>query len=132
MHQVMGRRWMVAAGHPLAAQAAARILEAGGNAIDAAVAAGLDPGPLAGVPIALKDNLCTRGIRTTASSRMLEHYVPPYDATVVARLDAAGASRDAPGTPTAPAAKRASGEAPATEPRETELHAVEARRTRIK
>ena len=47
--------------------------------------------PLAGVPVALKDNLCTRGIRTTASSRMLEHYVPPYDATVVARLDAAGA-----------------------------------------
>ena len=40
MHQVMGRRWMVAAGHPLAAQAAARILEAGGNAIDAGCAAG--------------------------------------------------------------------------------------------
>src|SRR5215510_3981186 len=40
MHQVLGRRWMVAAGHPLAAQAAARILEAGGNAIDAGVAAG--------------------------------------------------------------------------------------------
>jgi aspartyl-tRNA(Asn)/glutamyl-tRNA(Gln) amidotransferase subunit A len=47
--------------------------------------------PLAGVPVALKDNLCTRGIRTTASSRMLERYVPPYDATVVSRLDAAGA-----------------------------------------
>ena len=47
--------------------------------------------PLAGVPVALKDNLCTRGIRTTASSRMLEHYVPPYDATVVSRLAAAGA-----------------------------------------
>src|SRR5213079_2280992 len=47
--------------------------------------------PLAGVPVALKDNLCTRGLRTTASSRMLEHYVPPYDATVVARLEAAGA-----------------------------------------
>ena len=47
--------------------------------------------PLAGVPVALKDNLCTRGIRTTASSRMLEHYVPPYDATVVSHLDAAGA-----------------------------------------
>jgi len=47
--------------------------------------------PLAGVPVALKDNLCTRGVRTTASSRMLEHYVPPYDATVVARLEDAGA-----------------------------------------
>jgi aspartyl-tRNA(Asn)/glutamyl-tRNA(Gln) amidotransferase subunit A len=47
--------------------------------------------PLVGVPVALKDNLCTRGVRTTASSRMLEHYVPPYDATVVERLDAAGA-----------------------------------------
>jgi len=44
MHQVMGRRWMVAAGHPLAAQAAARILEAGGNAIDAGVAAGFTLG----------------------------------------------------------------------------------------
>ena len=47
--------------------------------------------PLAGVPVALKDNICTRGIRTTASSRMLEQYVPPYDATVVSRLDSAGA-----------------------------------------
>ncbi|MBS1819964.1 MAG: Asp-tRNA(Asn)/Glu-tRNA(Gln) amidotransferase subunit GatA [Acidobacteria bacterium] len=47
--------------------------------------------PLAGVPVAVKDNLCTRGIRTTASSRILERFVPPYDATVVARLQAAGA-----------------------------------------
>jgi aspartyl-tRNA(Asn)/glutamyl-tRNA(Gln) amidotransferase subunit A len=47
--------------------------------------------PLAGVPVALKDNLCTRGVRTTASSRILEHFVPPYDATAVARLEAAGA-----------------------------------------
>jgi aspartyl-tRNA(Asn)/glutamyl-tRNA(Gln) amidotransferase subunit A len=47
--------------------------------------------PLLGVPVALKDNLCTRGIATTASSRILEHYVPPYDATVVERLVAAGA-----------------------------------------
>jgi aspartyl-tRNA(Asn)/glutamyl-tRNA(Gln) amidotransferase subunit A len=47
--------------------------------------------PLAGVPVAIKDNLCTAGLRTTASSRMLESYVPPYDATVVARLEAAGA-----------------------------------------
>jgi len=47
--------------------------------------------PLVGVPIALKDNLSTKGVRTTASSRMLETYVPPYDATVVSKLDAAGA-----------------------------------------
>jgi aspartyl-tRNA(Asn)/glutamyl-tRNA(Gln) amidotransferase subunit A len=50
-----------------------------------------DLGPLDGVPIALKDVLCTRGIRTTCASRILEHFVPPYDATVVARLTAAGA-----------------------------------------
>ncbi len=47
--------------------------------------------PLAGVPVALKDNICTRGIKTTASSRILENFVPPYDATVVSRLQAAGA-----------------------------------------
>jgi aspartyl-tRNA(Asn)/glutamyl-tRNA(Gln) amidotransferase subunit A len=47
--------------------------------------------PLVGVPIALKDNLCTRGVRTTASSRMLETYLPPYDATAVSKLEAAGA-----------------------------------------
>jgi aspartyl-tRNA(Asn)/glutamyl-tRNA(Gln) amidotransferase subunit A len=49
------------------------------------------PPPLFGVPIAIKDNICVRGVRTTAASRVLEHYVPPYDATVVARLEAAGA-----------------------------------------
>jgi aspartyl-tRNA(Asn)/glutamyl-tRNA(Gln) amidotransferase subunit A len=48
-------------------------------------------GALAGVPVSIKDNLCTRGLSTTASSRMLEGFVPPYDATVVARLEAAGA-----------------------------------------
>jgi len=60
-------------------------------AIDEVVAAGGDPGPLAGVPIALKDNLCTRGVATTCSSRILEGWLPPYDATVVGRLRAAGA-----------------------------------------
>ncbi len=59
--------------------------------IDRAVAAGEDPGPLAGVPVALKDNLCTRGVPTTCSSRILEGWRPPYDATVVTRLSAAGA-----------------------------------------
>jgi aspartyl-tRNA(Asn)/glutamyl-tRNA(Gln) amidotransferase subunit A len=48
-------------------------------------------GPLAGVPIAIKDNLCTRGIPTTCSSRILEGWRPPYDATVVDRVRAAGA-----------------------------------------
>jgi aspartyl-tRNA(Asn)/glutamyl-tRNA(Gln) amidotransferase subunit A len=60
-------------------------------AIDRRVVAGEDPGPLAGVPIALKDNMCTRGIPTTCSSRVLEGWRPPYDATVVERLAAAGA-----------------------------------------
>jgi len=59
--------------------------------IDAIVAAGGDPGPLAGVPVALKDNLCTTGVPTTCSSRILEGWRPPYDATVVERLHAAGA-----------------------------------------
>src|SRR5262245_4428178 len=64
---------------------------AAADAVDAQVAAGEDPGPLAGVPIALKDNLCTRGIATTCSSRILEGWRPPYDATVVERVAAAGA-----------------------------------------
>src|SRR5690606_19469341 len=59
--------------------------------IDAAVAAGNDPGPLAGVPVALKDNMCTRGVPTTCSSRILDGWKPPYDATVVTRLADAGA-----------------------------------------
>jgi aspartyl-tRNA(Asn)/glutamyl-tRNA(Gln) amidotransferase subunit A len=61
------------------------------TAVDQKVAAGEDPGPLAGVPVALKDNLCTRGVATTCSSRILDGWCPPYDATVVERLRAAGA-----------------------------------------
>ena len=64
---------------------------AAADRVDAAVAQGRDPGPLAGVPVALKDNLCTRGVPTTAASRILEGWEPPYTATVVERLAAAGA-----------------------------------------
>ena len=61
------------------------------EAIDAAVAAGNDPGPLAGVPIGVKDNICQRGRVTSCASKILEGWQPPYDATVVGRLAAAGA-----------------------------------------
>jgi aspartyl-tRNA(Asn)/glutamyl-tRNA(Gln) amidotransferase subunit A len=60
------------------------------DAVDATVAAGGDPGLLAGVPIALKDNLCTRGINTSCASKILDGWRPPYDATVVQRLRQAG------------------------------------------
>jgi aspartyl-tRNA(Asn)/glutamyl-tRNA(Gln) amidotransferase subunit A len=55
------------------------------------VARGQDPGPLAGVPVALKDLFVTRGLPTTAGSRILAGWVPPYDGTVVEKLRAAGA-----------------------------------------
>lgn len=58
--------------------------------IDEKIKNGSDPGPLAGATIALKDNICTRDGRTTCSSRMLEEYVSPFDATVVERIEAAG------------------------------------------
>src|SRR5271167_1227901 len=61
------------------------------NRMDALVAAGKPLPPLAGVPIAIKDVISTRGVRTTCGSKILESYVPPYDATAVERLEAAGA-----------------------------------------
>jgi aspartyl-tRNA(Asn)/glutamyl-tRNA(Gln) amidotransferase subunit A len=64
---------------------------AAAEAVDAQVAAGRDPGPMAGVPVAYKDNMCTRGVDTTCSSRILEGWKPPYDATVVQRMTEAGA-----------------------------------------
>ncbi len=59
--------------------------------VDRRRAAGEELPLLAGVPVAIKDNLSTRGVRTTCASRMLENYVPPYDATVVEKLRDAGA-----------------------------------------
>jgi aspartyl-tRNA(Asn)/glutamyl-tRNA(Gln) amidotransferase subunit A len=47
--------------------------------------------PLAGIPLGLKDNICTRGVRTTCSSRMLENFIPPYSATIVEKLNNCGA-----------------------------------------
>jgi aspartyl-tRNA(Asn)/glutamyl-tRNA(Gln) amidotransferase subunit A len=58
--------------------------------VDRKLAAGEDAGPLAGVPVAVKDVIVTKGVRTTCGSRLLERYVPPYDATAVLRLEQAG------------------------------------------
>jgi aspartyl-tRNA(Asn)/glutamyl-tRNA(Gln) amidotransferase subunit A len=58
--------------------------------VDEKLARGEDPGPLAGVPVAVKDVIVTEGVRTTCGSKLLATYVPPYDATAVARLEAAG------------------------------------------
>ena len=66
-----------------------RALEAA-HRVDRRLAAGDDPGPLAGVPIAIKDVIVTQGVRTTCASHLLAKYIPPYDATAVVRLEQAG------------------------------------------
>ena len=66
-----------------------RALEAARN-VDEKLARGEDPGPLAGVPVAVKDVILTKGLRSTCGSRLLATYIPPYDATAVIRLEQAG------------------------------------------
>ena len=82
----------IAALDPIAARIPARRCRARARPAPArSTPPGPPAGPLHGVPIALKDNIAVRGMRTTAGSRILENYVSPFDATVVERLERAGA-----------------------------------------
>src|SRR5476651_2634498 len=58
--------------------------------VDDKIARGEEPGPLAGVTVAVKDVIVTKGIRTTCGSKLLAHFIPPYDATAVERIEQAG------------------------------------------
>ncbi|MEH2424737.1 MAG: Asp-tRNA(Asn)/Glu-tRNA(Gln) amidotransferase subunit GatA [Nostoc sp.] len=76
--------------HSFLCVTAERALEQAG-AVDAKITAGEEIGLLAGIPIGIKDNLCTKGILTTCASKMLENFVPPYESTVTQKLADAGA-----------------------------------------
>ncbi|MCC5623921.1 Asp-tRNA(Asn)/Glu-tRNA(Gln) amidotransferase subunit GatA [Nostoc sp. CHAB 5715] len=76
--------------HSFLCVTAERALEQAG-AVDAKIAAGEEIGLLAGIPVGIKDNLCTKGIPTTCASRILENFVPPYESTATQKLADAGA-----------------------------------------
>ncbi|MFN6481174.1 Asp-tRNA(Asn)/Glu-tRNA(Gln) amidotransferase subunit GatA [Nostoc sp. DedQUE07] len=76
--------------HSFLCVTANRALEQAG-AVDAKIAAGEEIGLLAGIPVGIKDNMCTKGIPTTCASRILENFVPPYESTATQKLADAGA-----------------------------------------